>query len=75
MSQKKIYNNNILQRLIRNYILNHKLNIFFALIMMIISASTTGLHAWLVRPALDDVLISGDKQMLILIPSDGSTRS
>ena len=68
MSQKKIYNNNILQRLIRNYILTHKLNIFFALIMMIISASTTGLHAWLVRPALDDVLISGNRQMLLLIP-------
>ena len=68
MSQKKIYNNNILQRLIRNYILTHKLNISFALIMMIISASTTGLHAWLVRPALDDVLIRGDRQMLLLIP-------
>ena len=68
MSQKKIYNNNILQRLIRNYILTHKLNISFALIMMIISASTTGLHAWLVRPALDDVLISGNRQMLLLIP-------
>jgi len=68
MSQKKIYNNNILQRLIKNYILTHKLNISFASIMMIISASTTGLHAWLVRPALDDVLISGNRQMLLLIP-------
>ena len=35
---------------------------------MIISASTTGLHAWLVSPALDDVLISGNRQMLLLIP-------
>jgi len=68
MSQKKINNKNILQRLSRNYILTHKLNILFALIMMIISASATGLQAWLVRPALDDVLISGDRQMLLLIP-------
>jgi subfamily B ATP-binding cassette protein MsbA len=36
--------------------------------MMMISAGATGLHAWLVRPALDDVLIKGDKQMLLLIP-------
>ena len=70
----KIMNNNYfnkkntIQRLIKNYILPHKLSILFASIMMIISAGTTGLHAWLVRPALDDVLISGNKQMLILIP-------
>ena len=59
---------NTIQRLIKNYILPHKLSILFASIMMVISAGITGLHAWLVRPALDDVLISGNKQMLILIP-------
>ena len=48
MSQKKINNKNIIQRLIKDYILTHKLNILFASIMMIISASATGLHAWLV---------------------------
>ena len=36
--------------------------------MMIISAGATGLHAWLVRPALDEVLIQGNKEMLFLIP-------
>jgi subfamily B ATP-binding cassette protein MsbA len=36
--------------------------------MMIISAGATGLHAWLVRPALDEVLIKGNKEMLLLIP-------
>ncbi len=59
---------NTANRLITNYILSHKLSIFFALIMMMISAAATGLHAWLVRPALDDVLIKGDKEMLLLIP-------
>ena len=46
--------------LLQNY-LNH-------LIMMIISAGATGLHAWLVSPALDEVLIKGNKEMLFLIP-------
>ncbi len=36
--------------------------------MMIVSAGATGLHAWLVRPALDEVLIKGNKEMLFLIP-------
>ena len=68
MPQKYINNQKVVQRLIKNYILPLKSNILFASVMMIISAGTTGLHAWLVRPALDDVLISGDKQMLLLIP-------
>jgi len=61
-------NKNTINRLIANYILPHKLGILFALIMMIISAAATGLHAWLVRPALDDVLIKGNREMLIIIP-------
>ena len=65
---KNINKKNTINRLIRNYISIHKISIFFASIMMIISAATTGLHAWLVRPALDEVLISGNKQLLIIIP-------
>ncbi len=60
--------NSIISRLINNYLLSHKATIFLALIMMIISAGATGLHAWLVRPALDEVLIKGNKEMLFLIP-------
>ena len=56
------------KRLLVEYIFPHKLKIIFALLMMVISAGATGLHAWLVRPALDDVLIKGDKEMLLLIP-------
>ena len=56
------------KRLIGCYIFPHKFKILFALLMMIISAGATGLHAWLVRPALDDVLIKGDEKMLLLIP-------
>ena len=68
MSQKNSNNKSTVQRLIKNYILPHKLSILFALVMMIVSAGATGLHAWLVRPALDEVLIKGDRQMLYLIP-------
>ncbi|PPR45529.1 MAG: Lipid A export ATP-binding/permease protein MsbA [Alphaproteobacteria bacterium MarineAlpha5_Bin8] len=68
MSKKININKKVVKRLINNYILNYKLNILFALLMMMVSAGATGLHAWLVRPALDEVLIKGDKQMLLIIP-------
>ena len=58
----------VTSRIVFNYLLEHKLKIFLALMMMIISAAATGLHAWLVRPALDEVLIKGNKEMLFLIP-------
>ena len=68
MFNKKNTNNKIIFRLIKNYIFPHRLKIFFALSMMVISAAATGLHAWLVRPALDEVLIKGNKEMLLVIP-------
>ena len=58
----------VTSRIIFKYLLDHKFKIFLALIMMTISAAATGLHAWLVRPALDEVLIKGNKDMLMLIP-------
>ena len=66
---KKIYSNKkIIHRLIWNYIFPHKFKILLALLMMTVSAAATGLHAWLVRPALDEVLINGNREMLLLIP-------
>ena len=58
----------VTSRIVFNYLMNHKLKIILALLMMVISAAATGLHAWLVRPALDEVLIKGNKEMLFLIP-------
>ena len=58
----------VINRLIFDYLISYKYIIFLALLMMIISAAATGLHAWLVRPALDEVLIKGNKEMLFLIP-------
>jgi len=60
--------NSVISRLINNYLLSHKFTIIISLLMMIISAGATGLHAWLVQPALDEVLIKGNKDMLFLIP-------
>ena len=68
MKYLNVKKKSVISRLINNYLLSHKFTIFFALIMMIISAVATGLHAWLVRPALDEVLIKGNKEMLFLIP-------
>ena len=58
----------VTSRIISDYLLSHKTKIVLALLMMVISAAATGLHAWLVRPALDEVLIKGNKEMLFLIP-------
>jgi len=68
MGYFNVSKNSVISRLINNYLLSHKITIFIALIMMIISAGATGLHAWLVQPALDEVLIKGNKDMLFLIP-------
>ena len=35
---------------------------------MILVAVTTGLQAWLVEPALDKVLVDGDKAMMWMLP-------
>ena len=68
MPENKKRKKGTIKRLTYHYIFDHKLKILFALLMMIVSAAATGMHAWLVRPALDDVLIKGDKEMLFLIP-------
>ena len=68
MGYFNVNKNSVISRLINNYLLSHKITIFIALLMMIISAGATGLHAWLVQPALDEVLIKGNKDMLFLIP-------
>ena len=36
--------------------------------MKVIASAATGFHAWLVQPALDDILINANGRMLIIIP-------
>ena len=51
------------------YFLNYKSKLFLSIICMMIAAACTGFHAWLVRPALDQVLINGDEFFLYFIPA------
>ncbi|PPR45055.1 MAG: Lipid A export ATP-binding/permease protein MsbA, partial [Alphaproteobacteria bacterium MarineAlpha5_Bin11] len=65
---KHIKTKSLILRIYKDYIKSHYIIILYALTMMIISSAATGFHAWLVQPALDDVLINAKKDMLILIP-------
>ena len=48
--------------------LDYKSRMVIAILCMIIAALCTGFHAWLVKPALDEVLINADKFYLYFIP-------
>ncbi len=48
--------------------LNYKPRMLVAIFCMIIAALCTGFHAWLVKPALDEVLINSDLFYLYFIP-------
>ncbi len=47
---------------------NYKSRMVIAVLCMIIAALCTGFHAWLVKPALDEVLINANKFYLFFIP-------
>ena len=71
MSENKINNSRssiLIKRIIKDYITSHKTTLFYALFMMVIASAATGFHAWLVQPALDDILINANGRMLIIIP-------
>ena len=63
MSENKKYFLRILK-----LFLNYKSKMMVAVFCMIIAALSTGFHAWLVKPALDNVLINSDKFYLYFIP-------
>ena len=48
--------------------LDYKSRMLIAVLCMVIAALCTGFHAWLVKPALDEVLINADKFYLYFIP-------
>ena len=48
--------------------LDYKSRMVIAVLCMVIAALCTGFHAWLVKPALDEVLINADKFYLYFIP-------
>ena len=52
--------------------LNFKLRMFIAILCMIIAALCTGFHAWLVKPALDNVLINAVSYTHLTLPTISS---
>ena len=50
------------------YFLDYKIKLLVSIICMIVAAACTGFHAWLVQPALDEVLINKDQFFLYFIP-------
>ena len=48
--------------------LNYKTKMALAIFCMVVAALCTGFHAWLVKPALDQVLVDGDRFYLYFIP-------
>ncbi len=48
--------------------LKYKMKMIIAVFCMIISALCTGFHAWLVKPALDQVLVNANEFYLYFIP-------
>ena len=48
--------------------LEYKSRMVIAVLCMVIAAFCTGFHAWLVKPALDEVLINSNKFYLYFIP-------
>ena len=57
-----------LKRLAKEYIVPEKSTLIVSVILMLIIAGTTALHAWLVKPALDMVFVEKDATMLLIIP-------
>ena len=59
---------NLMRRLLRERMPGYFVSISGALFCMAVVAAATAGTAWLMEPALDDVFIAGDQEMLYLIP-------
>jgi len=57
-----------LKRVAREYIIPEKKTLIISIILMMVIAGTTAIHAWLVKPALDSVFVKQDATMLLIIP-------
>lgn len=69
MNQPNYQNNSYLAlRLFKEYIKPHKFRFVISIILMIIVAATTALHAYMVKPALDEVFVKQNTALLIVIP-------
>ncbi|MEQ8640346.1 MAG: ABC transporter ATP-binding protein [Alphaproteobacteria bacterium] len=59
----------LVRRLAADYLHPHRRRLVLAIACMVVVALATGAHAWLIQPALDDVLVAGNRRMLLLVPA------
>ena len=58
----------LLKRLLREHILRYRSRIMLAVFCMFVVAATTAANAWMMQPALDQIFIEKNRNMLMLIP-------
>ena len=58
----------LIKKLIKEYIIPHYKTFLISIALMLLIAGSTAFHAWLIKPALDQVFVKQNKNMLILIP-------
>jgi len=59
----------VLRRILCDYIGQHKMTVFYAIVCMIIAALSTAANAYLLQPALDEIFVGKNHSMLYLIPA------
>ena len=66
--KRKLKSKEIIKRLLKDHVSPYKGRIFVAIFFMVIVALCSAAIVWLVKPAIDMVFMTHDRQMLILIP-------
>ncbi|MBM3579163.1 MAG: ABC transporter ATP-binding protein, partial [Alphaproteobacteria bacterium] len=56
------------KRITCEYVIPHKKTLALSVVLMLLIAGTTSLHAWLIKPALDSVFVKKDQTALWFIP-------
>ena len=70
MAQAPDYKNNfyLTKRLFKGYVFPYKFKFAVSILLMFVVAGTTAAHAYLVKPALDEVFVKKNTAVLVLIP-------
>ncbi len=58
----------LVKRISKEYVFPHYKSFLVTILLMLVIAGTTALHAWLVKPALDSVFFNKNASALIIIP-------
>ena len=57
----------LIKRIFRTYVHPYAIELCIALFWMVIAASMAGVFAWIIGPVMDDIMVKGDKDMIIPI--------